>query len=123
MPGVITRGLGSVTDVGTPPTVTIISPTVGTNITPTTHLNFNVTSTAPLTSSILYVQFSGSNLSSDVWEVAHNGVSFSPEYAASSSMTPITGGFNYNLLRTGGWVTSQITLAPYVVDVLGAINP
>lgn len=122
MPLVISRGLGNTATSGsTAPSVTINSPPAGTKIGATTTLNFTVSWSAPLDFSLLVVKLTLGGV--QTWELAYDGSGFSPMYKNS---TIIASGSTqtYNLSRTSGWPTdSPVVLAPYIVDVLGGVNP
>lgn len=82
----------------TPPEVTIISPSVGSTITPTTPLVLRVTDETELGRVLLYAKYRGK----DAAEVIHDGGDYLPPYA-HSSRSEVPGGWQYTLRRTGGW--------------------
>ncbi len=57
---------------------------------------------------------------STVEELVHTGVSFSQQFAGGSNTRQvITNGYQYNLLRLGGWRGTSVTLRIVAIDVYG----
>lgn len=98
------------TDV-TPPVVTLISPPASSTIEPTTPLILEVEDDHAIRRSILTAQLA------DAEEVVHNGDRFASRYA-SSSRSPIAGGWRYVIRRTGGWPVGP-TITVYAIDTAG----
>jgi hypothetical protein len=96
----------------TPPAPVIqnFNPGVGVSITSGTILSFDVvdaTGQAPVYAAIL-ANFVGN----PIQELVYNSVNFNAQYSnASNTITPISGGFHFTLLRNGGWPGS-VTLVP-----------
>jgi len=53
-----------------------------------------------------------------VWEVAHDGAGFGPDYATLSTRTVIANGYHYSLRRDGGWPYAP-ELEVHAIDVAG----
>jgi hypothetical protein len=102
-----------------PPEVSNVSPSVGSQITPTTPISIDITDepAGEFRRAVLHAAYSGL----DWWEVIHNGDAFAPNYATGSSRTAITNGYRYSLLRRGGWPGSP-TFTPIAIDTSGAEN-
>lgn len=96
----------------TPPAPVIqnFNPGVGISITSGTILSFDVVDAngiAPVYAAIL-ANFVGQ----PVQELVYNSVNFNAQYSnVHNTITPISGGFHFTLLRDGGWPTS-VTLTP-----------
>lgn len=95
------------------PTVTVISPTVGSTITPTTPVVADVVDNIALRRVMLFASFEDYK----VKEVIFDGSTFSSNYTLSSRI-PITGGYQYTLLRDDGW-PSEFTLTVNAIDTTG----
>lgn len=86
---------------GSVPSVSIISPTPGTEIEPTDEIVFQITGGVGIV---------GATYSeSPVYEFVHDGDSFAPLFAPTSNREAISGGFQYTVSRLGGW-PGQVTL-------------
>lgn len=96
----------------TTPSVTVISPTPPGPIGRNDAVRVQVTDAGTLLRVKLYVTMG------DEQYVVHNGYSFRPRYAVGSTRTAITGGFEYVLLRSGGWLASP-TFEVYAIDQAG----
>lgn len=103
----------------TPPVVSIVSPTPGTNISGVTPLVFDVTDTGLFRRIIVRLKFTGQN-----WEFIHDGDTFGPGYQADSTRTIISGGYRYSLRKDGGWPIGQVPrLTVYAIDTGGNEAP
>lgn len=93
-------------------------PTLGTPILPTTPISFTVTDSAEALRQILVVAtFSSLNIK----EVIHDGISFGPLYQNPLNNTRTSyapNGYQYNILRDGGWPASPV-ISVYAVDTSG----
>lgn len=87
----------------TPPVVTPVSP-VGPALSTSTPIVFDVTDNGALGRVVVHAAFAELGLE----EVVHNGDRFAPFYAASSSRTPIDGGWRYSVVRRAGWPSSPV---------------
>ena len=96
----------------TQPTVTIISPTPPGPIGRNDPVKLQVTDVGGLRRVKLYVTMG------DEQYVVHNGYSFRTRYVVGSTMTAISGGFEYVLLRSGGWLAAP-TFEVYAIDTAG----
>lgn len=102
----------------TPPTITDFSPMTGSQILNTQPLYFKVTDDGALRRVILHAEFTN-NL---IQEVIHDGTSFGLKYqGATNVMNAIAGGYEYTILRDGGWPESPI-ISPFAIDVSGTEN-
>lgn len=100
------------------PAVGSISPTPDSVIGPSTPITFTLTDTVSIVAALVLAKFPQSGL----YEVVHDGSAFSSNYAAGSTRSPISGGWSYSVVRTGGWPSSP-TIVPVAVDAGGGENP
>lgn len=103
-----------------PPVITNFSPGFGNPITTFQTINFDVTdNTGQFRRIMLLARISGISGS----EVIHDGEVFDQRHYknVTNVRTPITGGFNYTILRDGGW-PGQVTLVPLAHDIFGNEN-
>ena len=97
-----------------PPTV-IYSPSTGTTISATQSIQVDVADdSGEFCRVFIIARFDATG----DWEAAFDGTNFSPRYRASSSVSTITNGFRYNVLRTGGW-TATPTIHVIPIDAAG----
>lgn len=101
----------------TPPVVSNVSPTPGTTISPSTPITMDVTDNRGLALVMLIASFPGTPAP----EVVYDGNAFSSAYLGSSSVSSISGGYHFSLLRNGGWPATP-TVIPYVLDTSGNEN-
>lgn len=60
---------------------------------------------------------------SDIEELIHTGISFTPQYTGGVNSRQVTAsGYQYTLLRLGGWRGSSVTIRIVAIDVYGNIN-
>lgn len=103
----------------TAPVVSNVSPVASSSIASTTPLLQRITDAEALSGVVIQVRYAG------VWEVAYSGSlvlgswdgSFGPNYTASS-ITPATGGYDFSLVRTGGWGVdgTALEILPFATD-------
>lgn len=87
-------------DIASHPTISIVSPNAGDEITPSTPIVFDVVDDSGVfRRAVVLVTFAETGVS----EVVHDGDSFAPFYAGSSSRQMIAGGFRFTVLRMNGW--------------------
>ncbi len=110
---VIDPRIGSGSDDETAPTVDNFDPPAGTPISRTRRLGFDVKDNGTLRLTAVLVEFDGTSL----YEVAWDGMAFSPLYA-DSTRTTVTGGHRYELRRTGGWPVAP-TVRVVAIDTAG----
>ena len=103
--------------VSSPPSVSAVTPSVGSAITRHEAIAFDVTDDGDFRAILLTVSFVGA----DAPEVIHDGTNFSALYSAGSTKTAIAGGFHFSLLRAGGWPSAP-TITPYAFDTTGQEN-
>ena len=96
----------------TQPTVTVISPTPPGPIGRNDAVRLQVTDAGGLRRVRLSVTMG------DEQYVIHNGYSFRPRYAQGSTMAAISGGFEYVVLRAGGWLSAP-TFEVDAIDLAG----
>lgn len=104
----------------TPPVATIISPTPGTTISPTTPIQFQVTDAAGLQQVIVAVSYPGPNDTStrSPTEVVYDGTSFRVPFKQYSTVSAISQGLLFNVRRDSNWpATPEIEV--YAVDIHG----
>ena len=99
------------------PTIVNIVPAVGTSISASTPLSFDVTDSSGLFRRIIVV---ASFPQLRIQEIVHDGDAFGPWYQQSIRST-ISGGFHYSVLRLGGWPASP-TLEAFAIDRSGNEN-
>ena len=105
------------------PAVTIISPANGGVVSSTTLIQLSATGPQNLVRVVMLVSFPNLN----IYEVAHDGDSFSGRYPAAlgntrSATTTPNPGFTFSLLRQGGWPASP-RIIPCAFDAFGQLNP
>lgn len=110
-------GIGGSADLS-PPTVSDVSPPVGTPVTRSTPISLTVTDDVQLRRVVLIAKFS------TTWEVVHDGTGFGPQYAALSSRTTLVEGASYRfrVVRTAGWPEAPLLL-PIGTDTGGNEAP
>lgn len=84
----------------TPPVVTVVSPAPPGPVGRNDAVRLRVTDSISLKRAWLFVTMNGEQY------VVHNGYSFRPAYATGSTRTPIEGGYEFVVLRTGGWLAA-----------------
>jgi hypothetical protein len=100
-----------------PPVIANVTPPVSTVISSSQIISLDVTDNLWQLSDVLIMcRFSGTSL----YEVVHDGNSFGPMYL-TSLRTPISGGYTFSVLRTGGWPTSPSIFAA-AIDKSGNVN-
>lgn len=99
------------------PIVDNYDPAVGSTITATQALSFDVTDDTGTFSSIVITAY----FPDGSWEVIHTGTQFAPRYAASSSRAAIANGFRYTCRRVGGW-SGNPTIVSFPVDAAGNVS-
>jgi len=115
-PALVHLGTLVVTADTTPPTVTVVSPAVGTTISPTDALVIDVEDETSLQTSILMAKYLSAILPSPS-EVIWDGSSFLYPFTGSTRSS-ISGGWRYSITRTNGWSSSP-TIKIYAVDSEG----
>lgn len=99
-----------------PPLITNLVPTPGDGLYASNPIQFDVTDPDTMVALVVLVSFP-----TGAYEVVHDGVEFAVSYA-QSTRTPITDGFHFVLLRSGGWPASP-SVSVVAVDAFGAIAP
>jgi hypothetical protein len=103
------------------PILTVVSPTPGATITQFQQIIFRVTDADDDLAQVLVYGTLDPNLPD---EVIHDGLVFSPRYDKLSEIEAIALGFEYTLIREGGWPVSQIPdFHVCAIDDLGGILP
>lgn len=102
----------------TAPVVANVTPAANTEIEADTPVQFDVTDDSGEFHSLFVV---ASFPATGDQEVIHDGTTFAPRYVASSVRTVISGGFQYTVLRTGGWPNAP-TIRVFPVDSSGNIS-
>ena len=97
--------------VGTPPVVTIVSPTTGTTIARTAPLVLDVVDPDGLTLQRLMIRSGGSTAR---WEQAYKDGDACVGFAVTR--TAITDGYRYEITRDGGWNPGGLDLEPVFGD-------
>ncbi len=97
-----------------PPTVSNVSPVMGTVLLATQRVSFDVTDNlAEFARVIVAVKFA-----TGVQELVHDGAAFVGHYVTQSSRLQIAGGFRYSILRAGGWQSTP-TIRIFPIDGAG----
>lgn len=95
--------IGSASSDPVKPVITIVSPAEGSTLLRTTPIVADVTDNGVLRRVFIYAVFPGQL----AWEVVHDGEAFGPTFTGpANTRTSITGGYQFNLLRDGGWPAS-----------------
>lgn len=98
-----------------PPVISNWTPTIGTRITPTTPIGFDVTDAKGFSSIIVYGTGNGG-----AQEIAWNGSAFTTHYTASTRAV-ITNGYRFRIVRDTGWLAMpQVTVAAVNLDGIEA---
>lgn len=100
-----------------PPVVANVSPAAGTEISPGSALEFDVTDDSGFRRILLKASFDGI----PGWELVYDGDAFDPRYSTSSAVSSIAGGKHFSLMRDGGWPAAP-TVTPFAIDDEGAEN-
>ena len=109
---------GASTGSGKRPVISNIDPAGGTLLHPTTPITLDITDEdSSFRRIILMIQFAGVPAP----EVIYDGGGFSIAYATESTITPITDGIHFSLIRAGGWPAAP-TFTPFAIDVTGLEN-
>lgn len=98
----------------TVPTIGNFSPALGSSITRSTPLSFDVTDESAFRRIVVAASFGTSNAA----ELIHDGSIFRDPYAGGSSRVAIAGGFRYSISRIGGW-PDWPTFDIYPIDIKG----
>jgi hypothetical protein len=102
-----------------PPTITNFVPPINTDLDKMEPIQFDVLDDLALGRILLEISFLGI----DMPEPIYNGNGFTANYSnGENSVTPISGGFRFTVLRNGGWPSTQITVTPYAHDTSGNEN-
>lgn len=100
------------------PTITIVSPAEGSLLSRATPIVFTVVAAASVALRRVVVSvLRGGDI---IEELIHDGISFTAPYTGGSNVrSSITDGYQFTVLRIGGWRGSSITLRVVAVDVFG----
>jgi hypothetical protein len=106
---------------GEPPKAEVISPPEGTELGPTTPLVVKVTDNSMVLRRVLVALSFEEN---GVTELVHDGTSFLGYYALESTRRLVSGGYEYVVLRYGGWPspkrgTPRVSLTLFGFDTAG----
>lgn len=104
--------------VPTAPYVTNVVPSLVTPLFPHEAVSFDVLDPDGFRRILVWASFVGQLAP----ELIYDGQTFTTLYAAGSTVSPITDGFHFVLLRTGGWPSAP-TITPYAFDTTGQENP
>lgn len=99
----------------TPPTITDITPPASTVLELTQSVSFSVTDAGNGTFARIIIAVAYTN---SVEELVYDGSAFVGLYAATSSISAITDGFRFTILRSGGWLTAP-TFRAFPIDSSG----
>jgi len=110
-------GGGGSTPTTVGPTITV-APVEGSVISRATSLTVTVATTGSLRRVVISALYGGSV----VEEVVHNGVAFASSYTGGSNARVVLGnGFQFTILKLGGWRGSSVTLRVVAIDTSGNI--
>lgn len=102
--------------ISNPPVIANVVPAGGSNILANAALTFEVTDDLSLFRELIVI---ASLPSLGLLEVVHMNTAFGPQYTAGSTRTPIVNGFQYSVIRNGGWPASP-TLTIRAIDFDGS---
>lgn len=111
----------------TPPTIVIIDPPTGSTIGPSTRLKFRITDNVAIRRALPMVKFTDPNTGKKHYELIHDGDNFTDDY--EGTRTVISGGFEYDVGRKGGWSAviphpgGSPELVPFAFDSSGNEPP
>ena len=113
--GPITTGGGG----GVAPTISIVSPSVGSALGRTIPLVFTTYTPALFRRVVVTAQLGGDI----VEELVHSGTAFGPNYqgVTNARTTPATGTYQFAILRDGGWRAASVTLRIIAIGTDGLI--
>ena len=118
-----TRGFfGSGSSDPNPPEIVIVSPLNGATIGPSTHLVFRMTDDVGIRRALPAIKFTNPD-NTFHYEIIHDGEEFTSDY--SGTRTAITGGWEYDVVRKGGWTATishtggNPALVPFMTDTGG----
>lgn len=109
-------GAPSIAAPTTAPTISNVTPTPNTTISRTQVVGCDVTDAdgaSDFRRVILAIE-----LPNGAKEIVHDGTAFCPPYATSSTRSSITNGYQYSLMRDGGW-PARFSLTVYAIDTTG----
>jgi hypothetical protein len=99
------------------PTVTFIDPIPPNLPSPGRAITLQVTDTDGFASICTLAEYG-----TGAYEVVHDGDKFGQVYAAQSTRTTITNGFEYIIKRAGGWFGDTVTVRVIAVDSGGEVG-
>jgi hypothetical protein len=103
--------LSATTTADTAPSITIVSPTVGSELNPSSTIVIRVTDDVGLGGVPIYVSFPEESGYKPTY--VHDGDGFHPDFAGSTRAA-ISGGYEYQIRYTGGWPAAPtIKLRPF----------
>lgn len=95
-----------------------VTPSQNTLLSRNTPISLEITSGVPFRRVFIQAKYSGINL----WEVVHNGDSFSPNYSNNVNVrASLVNGYSYTLMRNGGWPGAP-EFEVFAVDMFGNEN-
>jgi hypothetical protein len=106
----------------TPPSLSAVSPAAGSTIGRSTTLGFQLTDASGWAIRELWIGFTPDGSDPDAYLLAHDGTEFRGAFAAMSSISAITDGYDIAIRRTGGWPSGyRVRLRASVVDAAGNV--
>jgi len=121
----LSDGLGASGSSSQPaPTLQNLTPASGTVIVPSTVIEFDVTDfetdgTTPVDFDLVFVKAVFPNIGEA--DVVYDEDGLGPMYQnPQTSVTDITGGYHFKLVRTGGWIDTQVDMVVSAINVTGA---
>jgi hypothetical protein len=118
----ISDGLGQQSSLPAP-TVSGLSPASGGTIPTSQVISFNVTDFDvlgnPVAFDLIFVKVVFPNVGES--DVVYDEDGFGPQYSnGSTSITAISGGYHFTILRTGGWIDTVVDLVVSAINTTGA---
>jgi hypothetical protein len=101
------------------PTITISAPVEGSVLSRNTSISFTVeaASVVQFMRRVVVSAILGGNV---IEELVHEGIAFAAPYnGGSNARTAITNGYQFTILRLGGWRGTSVTLRIIAIDVFG----
>lgn len=136
MIGIATLGYygGGQSSGGSPPVITVVSPTPGSTIGPSTTIVFNYQDNVGFANKLPCVKILQPDGVSYKYELIHDGVNFTPDYSGTMAQISVSPQiWQYSVNRKGGWTSTiqyagvapggQLIFVPFGADTSGNPDP
>lgn len=103
------------------PTVTNLSPSAGTPVTRSQVISFTVSDNVRLASLVVLAEYPQQPEGTTVKEVVWDGAFEVGYRGTSNTVFAYTNGYDFTVLRDGGWPASAVTIRAFAVDTAGNV--